>query len=265
MSTAPYDNLITVLNTVKVRLGDALDTLLPLGGQLAGNGNYNSQQLVNTGWRKLQERLVSEGCVLLQPPPPVIPGFTPASPVDPSNEPWVDWTGYFNGTSLNTSLVLPQDLIEPIEVQERSAGSGSFNRMDLILGIMPGVAQSAWNGSWQWRQGKLVLAGATATFDLRLSYAGYFPDFADTGDVTTAIGFVPWYNQPVPIMRSFQSLVSYTCAEIEIARGNQSAALAYVAEAEDAIQMIIDKDYMRAKEPVKTADIGVPAVAQAGP
>lgn len=256
MSVAPFDNLTTVLNTVRVRLGDDVNSLLPLGGQIASNSQADSQQMTNTGWRKLQEHLVFMGCVLLQPPPVVISGFGVAVPLNAATETYVSWSEYFDGTTHHVSPVLPQDLIEPIEVQERPASIGNFNKMDLILGAMPAVTQTAWNGAWQWRQSKLVMPGASAAFDLRVSYAGYFVDFLDTGDVTTAVGFVPWYQQPVPIMRALESLAGFICAEVEIARGNQNAAITYTAEAKEAAGMIVSKDFSRDKGVMRTVEYG---------
>lgn len=248
MAVDPFDNLITVINTVRTRYGDELYTLLPLGGQVAANSNAKSQQMVNTAWRALQAFLVSIGCVLLKPPPVVISGFGAMPSPIPGTEVYVSWSEYFDGTTHNPSLVLPQDLIEPIEVQERSSGfNGSFLRMDLIIGSMPGVPQTAWNGSWQWRQNKLVMVGTTAAFDLRVDYAGYFADFLDTGDVTTAVDFTPWYEQPVPILRSLNTFADYICAEIERARGNKDAAMAYITSAEDGARIIADPDYGREK------------------
>jgi hypothetical protein len=83
------------------------------------------------------------------------------------------------------------------------------------------------------------MRGATVTTDLRIEYLAYLADFEDTGNLQAAIGFTPWYEQPIPIMRAAESQAMFTLAEIEIARGNQDAAVAYVNAGRESAMMDI--------------------------
>lgn len=256
MPTSPYDNLTTILNSCRTRLNDDVDTLVALGGQLIGNTQAFTQQMVNSAWRKLQQRLASMGYVRLQKE--TILGLPAIAVTDPGVQTYINWTGYYNGTgSPSAAVVLPQDLIEPIEAWERpSYTENAYTDMDIIVGGIPAVPKLQWIGMWQWRDDSMYMPGAIVDTDLRLSYASYLDDFIDTGDVTTATGFTPWYEQPVPIMRSMDALVNYILAEVATARGNAAAVLAFTADAENSTGMILDRDFMRDKGIAKASEFG---------
>ena len=252
MST-PFDTVITVINAVNARLNGEVDSLLPLGGQILDNTQAFSQQLVNSAWRRLQEKLVTLGFALLQNE--IIFSALPGIPnSDPGIQTYIGWNGYWDGRTLHTGFVLPQDFIEPLECQERVTNTqspSSFLDMDDIVGPIPAVPKTDWNGLWQWRQNAIWFAGAKAISDIRVRYAAYFADFADTGDVTSATAFLPWFSQPIPIMRSFDAMVSYVCAEAEKARGNPETAVAYTADGDASAMLIVDKDFLPDRVPVK--------------
>lgn len=253
---APFDTVITVVNAANTRLNGEVDSLLPLGGQILDNTQAFSQQLVNSAYRKLQEKLVTLGLVLLQNE--IIFSAVGALPVsDPAVQVYIGWNGYFDGVTLSGTPALPQDFIEPLEVQERvsdDVNPTSFLDMDNIVGTIPAIPKLDWNGLWQWRQNAVYMPGANTLADIRIRYAAYFPDFADTGDTTSATAFTPWFSQPIPIMRSFDAMVSYVCAEAEKARGNKDAAMAYTADGDASAGLLLGKDYMTDKQPGKAAE-----------
>lgn len=246
---APYDSVNAVLYAIRARIGDEINTLLPLGGQLASNGQYYSQQLVNNAWRKLQQFLVSNKYVRFVVPNFVIPSLPTVNSEDTSIQVSLSWTGYNDGVNPFPAFVLPQDLIRPLKLSERpsdaSPNINAFIDMDgPEQGIVriPSIPKQQWNGLWVWDTDQITMPGALALTDLRISYAAYLADFADTGDVTTATGFTPWFEQPVPIMRALDPLANYVLAEIERARVNMPAVLAYTTDAENgAMTAIIQK------------------------
>lgn len=247
MPLPPYDPVILVLNIVHERVGDDMDSLLPLGGQLAANSQATSQQMVNAAWRKLQQFLLSQGYVRLSIPNFIIPNLGPVFSEDAALQVTLDWTGYFDGNSLDATKALPQNFIRPMALAERPTDAApninSFIDIDLQnITRVPSIPKQQWNQIAVWNGDNISMPGALVNTDLRVDYAAYLSDFEDTGDVTTAVGFTPWFEQPVPIMRAADPLACFILAEIEIARGNEQAAIEYTQAGQDgATTAIIGK------------------------
>lgn len=239
MANAPFDSAIVVLNIIRSRIGDDIDSLLPLGGQIAGNSQAYSQQLFNTGWRKQQQFLVSEGYQKLFPAGNfIIPNLPPVANADASLQVTLSWSGYNDGVTPYPSVVLPQNLIRPTKLAERATDAApnqnQFWDMDGPEPYIPSLPKLQRNIIWMWENDQINMPGSLANMDLRVDYAAYLVDFTDTGDVTSATNFTAWYNQPVPIMRAAESLASYVLAEIERARANMDAVTAYTNDGQEA-------------------------------
>lgn len=249
MATSPYDQVINVLNAIRVRIGDDLDSLLPLGGQIATNSQSYSQQLVNNGWRKLQQYLVSQKYVRLVVPNFQVASLPPVASEDTALQVSLSWTGYSDGVTGYPLVVLPQDLIMPLKLSERPSDDApnvnTFIDMDgpeQGISRIPSIPKQSWNQIWVWDNDQITMPGALVLTDLRITYAAYLADFLDTGDVTSATNFTTWFEQPVPIIRALDPLANYILAEIEMARGNAGAAAAYTAAGRaGAMEAIIGK------------------------
>lgn len=246
MATSPYDPVYAVLNACRARIGDDLDSLLPLGGQLASNSQSYSQQLVNNAWRKLQQFLIANKYVRLIVPNFVISSLPPVNSEDAALQVSLSWTGYSDGLTTDPAIVLPQNLIMPLKLSERPSDAApnvnAFIDMDgQEQGIVriPSIPKQSWNGLWVWDTDQITMPGALVLTDLRITYAAYLDDFVDTGDVTSATNFTPWFEQPVPIIRALDPLANYILAELEIGRGNGAAAVAYTQAAESAAMTAI--------------------------
>lgn len=239
MSTAPYDFVYTVLNAVRTRIGDDLDSLLPLGGQIASNSQSYSQQCLNTAWRRLQQFLVLKRFSRMIVSNFILASVPAVNSEDAALEVSLSWSGYNDGFTDNPGFVLPQDLIQPLKLSERPSDTApninAFIDMDgPEQGIvrLPSIPKQQWNGIWVWNDDQIMMPGALVLTDIRVTYAAYLADFLDTGDVTSAVDFTPWFEQKVPILRALEPLASYTLAELERGRGNADAAAAYTADAE---------------------------------
>lgn len=237
MASAPYDSLYASILIIRSRIGDDIDSLLPLGGQIGSNSQAYSQQLVNSGYRKLQQFLVSEDYEKLSVTNAIIPNLPPVNNPDTSLQVTLSWSGYSDGVNSNPAFVLPQNLIRATKLAERPSqpapNANPFWDMELVP-YVPAIAKDYRNRIWLWSGDQINMPGATGNIDLRVDFMQYLADFADTGDVTTATGFLAWYNQPLPIMRAAESLASYVLAEIERARGNMDAVTAYTNDGQEA-------------------------------
>jgi len=249
MPTPPYDIANTILNAARVRLNSDVETLIPIGGELLDNTQPFIQQAFNSGFRKLQEFLADQGFARLEQEI-ILSGYPPLPSIDPAVQPWLDWTGSFDGATFSATPQLPQDFISPLWVKERPTGSvESFADMDRISNGMPSVPKVQWNLMWEWRDDKLYFPGSVRQMDLRMRYAAYLPDIAD-------VGTTPWFMQPVPITRCLESMTNYLCAEICAAREQMDWAAAYATAAEMAAQQIFNRDDAESKRIVKPSEHG---------
>lgn len=136
MPTPPYDTVINVINEAKVRLGDKIDTLAAIGGSILDNTQPFTQQLVNNAWRKMQEYLAELGYSGLKQETVLI-NVPACTSTDTTVQVYLGFDGYFDGTTVQSAPVLPQNLIRPYDLWERVYESGAnanpMLEMDYIL------------------------------------------------------------------------------------------------------------------------------------
>lgn len=215
--TAPYDQVNWVLNSVRTKMNDAIGSL---AGDILQNAQPFMQEYTNNAWRELQFYLATLGYSALK-----MPFLGQAYPVvddtDPGTWTSLSWTQFVNASGAVISppdvVVLPQNMILPLRVGERIAGSQSrFQPMAYAKDQLPAVRKGPYNGWWQWETNTLYMPGSLYSMDLRMELAIYLPDFL-------TIGGVEWYNQPVPIMRAKNALAFFICAEVAGAREDMDA------------------------------------------
>lgn len=224
----------------KVRLNDDINTLQPVSGKILVNTSDFSLQTVNTAWRKLQEFLANLGYVSLVNET-VITGLPAVTNTDPATQVYINWFGYFDGTTLQVAPVLPQSLITPLWVQERQNGTDSwFTKMEIIFDGLPSWPKGPRNRIWEWRNNAIYMPGSTYIMDLRVRFITYFPDFADNQTASPAI---PWFQQSIPIMRSQDALSWFVAAELVSARSELGvSADKFWAKGEAAARLIFNRD-----------------------
>src|SRR5215831_15943213 len=114
---APYDIVNDVINEAKVRLGDKIDTLVAIGGQMLGNTQPFTQQLINNAWRKMQEYLADLGYSGLKAET-VFVNVPACTSADATVQVYLNYEGYFDGATVQSAPVLPQNLIRPYDLWE---------------------------------------------------------------------------------------------------------------------------------------------------
>lgn len=246
MPTAPTDTIETILNAARTRLNDAIASLA--GDVLTDNQPFTTQ-MVNNAWRRMQRTLAAQGYLILVEET-IITAF-PAGSSDPGAFSWIDWTGYFNGTSFTPSgtICLPQDFIEPLRLWERATGtSNPFDDMDEILNGIPAIPKQDWNALWEWRQNRVYLLGANAAADLRLRYQSYFPDFTD---ISASGGSA----QTIPIIQCQDPFSWYICSEMASSRGDLDAK-SFDAMADAAATMIAQRNSQEPRSIAKNSQYG---------
>ena len=233
MATASYDSLEFCCNAARTRLNDAIASL---GGDTLTDNAVFTLQIVNDAWRKLQGFLQKLGFLrftkdLVMLALPACPG----SPPDPALEPYLNWNGYFDGSALHTSPVLPPDFITPKRIDERVSGSTSaFIPMDPIVGGLPLVPKGVWNKIWDWRNDTIWLPGTVQPQDLHLFYYSFLADFI--ANTTTAFS-----AQKVPILRCSDAFSAYIAKEMSMARGDADYQQ-FIVEAENAATALVARE-----------------------
>ena len=253
MPTAPYDTLITVINAARVRLNDRLETLAAVSGKILDNTQPFSQQLVNNAWRKLQEFLADLGYTGLQQEV-TFTAVVLAGSTDPMAQAYIGYAGYFDGSTLQSAPVLPQNMIRPEELWERPSGTTQMmTEMDPAIGGLPSVPKLNWNRQWDWRNDTLYLPGALVATDIRMRFLGFLADFVDNSPAAST----PWYGQAVPIMRCLDAFADYMCREVAIAREDGiEAAMAFQSSAEANARLILNRDTAQLKSIKKASEYG---------
>jgi len=259
MALPPYDTVMTAINAAKVRLNDDITTLAPISGKLLDNTQPFTQQTVNQAWRKLQEFLRDLGYSGLRGEMELsnVPACTST---DASSQVSLSYAGYFDGTTLQTTPVLPQNFIQPYKLWERvyavSPNTAPFLEMDYLINGLPAVPKTIWNRQWEWRGDTIYLIGATGPTDIRIRYGWTYADFVDVagspGPNQTAN--TPWYGQPVPIQRAIDALADFICRELEIARGAADAAMAFQVSAQANARLILNRDTAQPKSILKSSE-----------
>jgi hypothetical protein len=239
----PYPILEDVVEAARIRLNDAI---IP-GGDILTDTNSFTAPYINLAWQKLQQLLVSLGYVTLVDQLNIL-ALPASASLDPAVQVSLSWTGYNDGSTTNTGILLPQTLIRPLRLWERPAGAGNFINMDEILRGLNAFAKRPWNQLWEWRADALVMPGATAATDLRIRYAKYLADFVPNSTVAFS-------TQQVPIMRSTDALAGFIAYEMSGSRGDVDSP-ALLKNATDDAMLIVGLDSSEGRATTKTSERG---------
>ena len=201
---APYPTRGDILNLVRVICNDAA-TALGLSGDLLSDSQPYTDVYVQSAWHWLQDELADAGVERFSKEI-LITGLPAVTVVDPSIAVYMDWGGFYDGTTYNTQAagapVLPADLIVPSFVWERQSGAnGIFTKVTMMDGGLPDGAPEEKLRYCEWRDDKLYFRGATGIVDIKLRYIELQPDI-DTNPYTQ-----------VPVMRSKRAMAYAIASE----------------------------------------------------
>lgn len=215
-ATPPLDTIGSVLDVVRARVNDVIQTT---GGQTLTDAADFTPVMVNAAWRVLQNRLRAIGYTGFAKLKDdlVISALTLSASADPAVQNYIDWTGFFDGVTLNTGKVLPQEFLSPLVLWERPNGiNANFRQIDPTLnGIPTNGAKQSRNLNWEWRNDRIYFPGTTITWDLRVRCLTLQPDFTDPIDPT----------QTVPIVDCLDPFASLIAKEFCDPRGDVDAKL----------------------------------------
>jgi hypothetical protein len=231
--TAPYPTLEKILGFARVQVNDAIQAN---GGNTLVDSADFTPLYVNRAWLMLQQELVSNGFDRFRTDNLIVT-LPAVNSEDTALQVTLDWTGYYDGVSLNTGVVLPQTLIKALKLSERPTDSApnvnSFIDMDgPEQGIrrIPSITKQQWNGIWVWDDDQVRMPGATAQTDVHIDFLAYLPDFTGSG-----AGFPG--PQTANILRCEDAFAGFIAAVFCAARGDVDASTT-LQQAKDAAKIL---------------------------
>lgn len=204
----------------RVQVNDAIQSA---GGNTLTDDADFTPIYVNRAWLMLQQELVSYGFDRFRTDNLIL-SLPAVSNTDTSLQATLDWTGYYDGVSLNTGIVLPQTLIRALKLAERPAGASPNNQAFIDMdgpeqGIkrIPAIPKLPWNLIWVWDDDKIWMPGALVQTDVRVDFLSYLPDFIGTG-----VGYPG--VQTANILRCEDAFAGFISAVFCAARGDMDAS-----------------------------------------
>jgi hypothetical protein len=170
------------------------------------------QPMLNASIREVYRELRNIGAPTLIKDNVIVSGLTPvngangAGNADPAVQVFLSYGGYFDGKTINSSIVLPGDLLYPTEVWERQTGTNNpFRKMEQPQDGMPSRPQYPTLSQWEWRSDNIWFVGSTQTNDVRLRYYCALPQF-----FSATLDFASTY---VPVLDSHDALALKTAVK----------------------------------------------------
>src|ERR1700678_2990528 len=184
------DSLETIMNLVRSLVNDtqAGATGTPGEGQILTDNPTISpftQPFLNSSIREVYRELRNVGDPVLIKDNVILTNLpiinSPANGLgqeDPAVQTILTREGYFDGVQLWPNLVLPDDMLYPTQLWERTTGTNDvFHRMDAPSGGLESAMQGPYLKQWEWRNNNLNFRGATQNVDIRLRYYCSLPQF----------------------------------------------------------------------------------------
>lgn len=233
------------------------DCILALSGQVLTDNAAFTPSIVTGAWRVFQNKLRASGYtgVSWLKGDFFVPGLPASGASDFAVQNYITWAGFYNGSSTNGSLVLPQNFLEPLDCWERPNASANsisaqvFRPMDRTLNGLPTNAPlQSRNINWDWRNGQLLFPGTTVVWDLRVTCLTYLADFpVSAGSITP--------TTPVPIIDCLSPFANLIAAEFSNIRGDLDAKSFY-AMADQEIAEIYGRDIAQPTAVRKPSEYG---------
>lgn len=185
VATSSYPIAENVLQLARAGVNDMLRSVS--GTILTDTAPFTAVYL-NAAIRRVQRELANNGITSNLRDNVIISGLTPAAVSDPSVQVFVSQLGYFDGAQLNANIVLPADLVFPLELWERQTGSGAqFQYMPQPQEGLTSRIPGSYFGQWEWREDQINMTGSTITEDLRIRYEASLPRITAGSDFTKTV------------------------------------------------------------------------------
>jgi hypothetical protein len=229
LSSAPYVSAEDIAVRVRAILNDMQDGTLT--GDLFSSAQPYTWILMNGAYEACQDILISQK-VATYTKEICIPGIPASDMVDYASSCCISFTGFTQDGITTSSPALPGDLLEPLTLGERPAGSnGLYRQLTNQSDGKPFTSGGGTHQTWDWRGDAIYLPCASQAVDLALRYVTYAPAIADG-------------TSPVMIVRITDAL-SYMCASRFAETRGSALAPAFEAKAHASLERISNRDEAR--------------------
>lgn len=168
VQTGTYPSAENVLNYARAMINDMLRNTS--GAILTDNAPYTNTFL-NGSIRKTQRYLANNGLFSQVIDNAILTPIGPVANSDPGTQVFINQNGYYNGATTNANVVLPPDMILPLNVFQRQTNSGaSFVVMQPAKQPLMSRIPGPYFGEWEFRDDGIYMVGCTNTMDLRIRY-----------------------------------------------------------------------------------------------
>jgi hypothetical protein len=225
---APLPTVNEVMNVARSRVGDMLDQE---SGTLLTNDAPYAQTFLSSAWKWYQNKCANAG-IELQIRETVLTGLPARSNNDTAAQCWITWYGCSDGVGQYDVPALPSDLVNPLSIWRREAGS--LNASQLMSQATDGLPVWIDSNIYDWRENGLYYYGATYVQEFRIRYSTYWQDL----DITQPF-------QQIPMRGCEDCLGARIAYEYNSARMGPDAAAGLARWAEDAFQETVQRTSRR--------------------
>ncbi len=238
-----FPTISEVLGLARATVNDTFPGIGGTEGRILTDSAPFTLRYLNKALRRLQRKLRLEGVTFPIKDNVILTNLAPVSSQNPAIQVFVGYSGYFDGSIMHATPMLPSDLVQPLEVQEQNVGTiVQFSPMMRHQGGIPSIFQGGWMQYWEWRNYGIYMPGSTQAKNLRLRYTSGQPplNVPPSSFSTTAIN----------ILDSGDVLSDMVAGYYAFARGGASAELTILqAEIEDTISDMA-QEYIRSGQSV---------------
>lgn len=168
VQTGTYPIAENVIQLARAVINDMLRT--NAGAILTDTAPFTSIFL-NASIRKTQRYLANNGVLSQVIDNAILTPVTPVANQDPGTQIFISPNGYYDGANTHANVVLPSDLILPLNVAQRVTGSGAqYIAIEPAKGPLMSRIPGPYFGEWEYRGDSIWMVGSTNTMDLRIRY-----------------------------------------------------------------------------------------------
>jgi hypothetical protein len=174
---AVFPTVETIMDLARSIVNDMFPGVGGQNGRILTDDAKFTLPYFNSALKTLQRKLRNEGCTFPIKDNVILFNLTPVVAIDPTVQTFVGFNGYFDGTAMHATPMLPSDCIQVVEVEEQTVGNTQmpFIPMTQPQGKLVSTFQGQFIKFWEWRQYQINMIGATVAKNLRIRYTSGQP------------------------------------------------------------------------------------------
>lgn len=195
-------------------------------------------EYLNSAFEELQDKIGNNGVITLIKDNVILGPLTPVVAPNPNVQTFIDYSGYFDGTTMHANPVLPADCRAVLKCWEQQIGSNlPFQPMRQPQEGLTSSYQGQYLGFWEYRQDRINMIGSTTTEQIRIRYESRFPVLINADSLA---------DTEIAILSSVNALATVVAYNYARARGAQAMQVMQ-ADGERMMRYIVRRYTRRAQ------------------